>query len=268
MDSLEHVDTGDLHDWLDHVEGKESAQWLMLAIAHKEGVETGDLADWYDIDEADIREWFGELEAEPLVVAMAEKEGVDIDALADQYGLSAETIRDWFTELASEPAEEAIDVIGRYNRQRSVPVFRQTESQVYYLDYDVLAAEGWSVTDDDLFEKASQADLDPDQYGRILVKPGETILEAAENRGFEWPYACRAGACANCAVLVKEGDIAMPGNNVLSDEQVNVMNARLTCVGVPVTGEVKLIMDVQQLDQFSDLRLPSPLGASGGAARF
>ena len=268
MTNLSGVDTSELRSWLEHVREKESARWLMLAVAHKEGVETGDLADWYDVDEHEIRDWFAALESGPLVTAIAEKEGVDIDALAEQYGLSAETIRSWFADLADQPPAEAIDVIARYNQQRSVPVFRQSESQVYYLAYEVLEDEGWSVTDDDLFEKASQANLDAEQYGRIVVKPGETILEAAENRGFTWPYACRAGACANCAVLVKDGDVAMPGNNVLSDEQVNVMNARLTCVGVPVTEEVKLIMDVQQLDQFSDLRLPSPLGESGGQARL
>jgi ferredoxin len=268
MNKLSGIETSELRDWLEHVRGKESAQWLMLAIAHKQGVAVDDLVDWYDVDERAIRDWFDDLESGPLVTAIAEKEGVDIDALAEQYGLSAETIRNWFTDLADDPPEEAIDVIARYNQQRSVPVFRQTESQVYYLAYDVLEDEGWSVTDNDLFEKASQASLDPEQYGRIVVKPGETILEAAENRGFSWPYACRAGACANCAVLVKDGDVAMPGNNVLSDEQVNVMNARLTCVGVPVTEEVKLIMDVQQLDQFSDLRLPSPLGEPGGEARL
>ena len=134
----------------------------------------------------------------------------------------------------------------------------QDAVRMEYLDYEVAARHGWQIDDDDLFERASEADLDPDSYGRLLVQPGETILEAAEERGFSWPYACRGGACANCAVMVRSGDIAMPGNNVLSDEQVNTLNARLTCVGVPVTEDVEVITNVQHLDQFADLRLPSP----------
>ncbi|MFB6353545.1 MAG: ferredoxin Fer [Halobacteriales archaeon] len=134
-----------------------------------------------------------------------------------------------------------------------------TTSRVHYLDYEAIKANGWSIDDDDLFEKASAAGLDPSAYGRFLVNAGETILEAAENRGIDWPYACRGGACANCAVVVKEGDVAMPGQTILTDEQVQRLNARLTCVGVPVSDELKLVMNVQQLEELQDLRLPSPM---------
>lgn len=56
-----------------------------------------------------------------------------------------------------------------------------------------------------------------------------------------------------------EGDVAMPGQTILSTDQVQRMNARLTCVGVPVTEELKLVMNVQHLEDFQDLRLPSPM---------
>ncbi|MFB6201703.1 MAG: ferredoxin Fer [Halorhabdus sp.] len=137
-----------------------------------------------------------------------------------------------------------------------------TDSLVRYLNYEAIEDRGWSLDDDDLFEKASDAGLDPSNYGRFRVEAGETILEAAENREIEWPYACRGGACANCAVIVKEGDVAMPGQMILTDEQVQTMNARLTCVGIPVTEELKVVMNVQHLDQFEDLRLPSPVSGS------
>lgn len=245
---------------MEHVQRKDSVKWLMLAITHKNGVGLETLSEWYDIPANEIKDWFSQLKSGPVITALAEKEGVDIDEMARQYGVSSKTITEWFEELETESVEKAIDLINRYSQQRNPPIFRQTTSRVEFLDYRVVEENDWSVDDEDLFVKASSLDLDPKEHGRILVEPGETILEGAENRGFEWPYACRAGACANSAVLVKDGDIAMPGNNVLSEEQVNVLNARLTCVGVPVTEEVQLITNVQHLDQFDDLRLPSPLG--------
>lgn len=261
MARLEHVDVDDLREWLEHVQDRESAQFLMIAIAAEEGVDVGDLASWYGVDRSDIDEWFDTVNERSIVSVIAETEGVDFDQLAEWYGLSPSTIEDWFEELRTAPVEDAAAVIDRYSQRSSAPVVRQTEARVEYLDYDVLVEKGWAIADDDLFEKASEAGLDPEQYGRVLVEPGETILEAAENRGMSWPYACRGGACANCAVLVKSGDIAMPGNHVLTDDQIGVMNARLTCVGVPVTDRVQLIMNVQKLDQFEGLRLPSPHGS-------
>lgn len=259
MGRLDSVDTDELKQWLQVVRGKESTQMLMAAIAVAEGVDPAEVEDWFDMESETIDEWLHTLESESTVVAIASSEGADIQQLADWYSLSPTTVREWFETLEDRSPAEAIEIIDRYSQESSAPVFGQKESRVEYIDYEAIEANGWSVEDDDLFEKAAREGLPPEQYGRILVEPGETILEAAENRGFSWPYACRGGACANCAVLVKEGDIAMPGDHILTNDQVSRMNARLTCVGVPVTDTVKIVMNVQALDQFESLRLPSPL---------
>lgn len=260
MNELENVDTADLREWLEHIEQPDSAEMLTLAIAHKQGLAIQDLAEWYDRSPGTIRDWFEKLESESIVAAIAETEGVGVEELADRYGVATTTVRDWFADLETEPVETAMNYIARYGQRGSAPVFRQTTARVEYLDHEAIEDHGWSVDDDTLFETASSADLDPEEYGRIVVEPGETVLEAAESRGFLWPFACRAGACANCSVLVVGGDVAMPGNNVLTDEQVTTLNARLSCVGVPVTESVKLIKNVQHLNQFDDLRLPAPFG--------
>ncbi|MFB6151910.1 MAG: ferredoxin Fer [Haloarculaceae archaeon] len=262
MPTLESVDGDDLRSWLDRVESAEAARWLMVAIAVDEGVPVDDLADWYGLPTSEIRNWVDELESEPLVVSVARREGVDFGAIAEAAGLGRETVVDWFGALESRPVDEAADIVRRYSRRGSGPAVSGTRSRVQYLDYRALEVRGWSVDDPDLFEKASAADLDSSEYGRFVVEAGETILEAAENRNISWPYACRGGACANCAAIVTEGDVAMSGQTVLTDEQVRTMNARLTCVGVPVTDELKLVMNVQHLDQFDDLRLPSPVAGA------
>ena len=128
-------------------------------------------------------------------------------------------------------------------------------SRVEFLNYEVLDDHGWGLGDDDLFEKASEAGLDPVDYGQILVKPGESLLEAAENRGFAWPYACRGGACANCAVAVVEGDMETPGHHILS-EDMRAHGIRLSCNGKPTTDEMKVLYNVKHLPGLDELRLP------------
>lgn len=253
------VPADELRTWLNRVSRTETAKWLMIGIGFAEGVEEAELADWYGLDLATVNDAIEKLESESLVVTIAEWEGVDFEALAGRSGLRKATIVDWFEALDSEPVERSADIIRRYSRQQTGPLLKGTKSRVHYLDYQAIQANDWDLEDEDLFEKASKANLEPSMHGRFLVRAGETILEAAENRGIAWPYACRGGACANCAVIVKEGDVAMPGQTILTDDQVQLMNVRLTCVGVPVSKELKLVMNVQHLDQLQDLRLPSPM---------
>ena len=132
---------------------------------------------------------------------------------------------------------------------------RRPSSQVEYLDYEVLADRRWTLDDDDLFEKAAAADLDPADYGRMVVQPHESLLEAAENRGFAWPYACRGGACANCAVAVVAGELSMPGDHILPSEMLD-RNIRLSCNGVPATEELQVVYNLKRRPDLDDLRLP------------
>jgi len=127
---------------------------------------------------------------------------------------------------------------------------------VEYLDYEVLEANGWELTDDDLFEKAEAADLDVDRHGLLVVEDRETLLEAAERYGFSWPYACRGGACANCAVAVVEGDVEMPVSTVLTDE-MKEQGIRLSCIGQPVTDSLKVVFNIERLPGLAELRLPA-----------
>jgi ferredoxin len=133
---------------------------------------------------------------------------------------------------------------------------RPAGSRVEYLDYEVIEDNGWDLADDDLFEKAAAADLDPQSYGEFLAEPSETLLEAAENRGFAWPYACRGGACANCAVAIVEGEMATPVDHVLSAEMV-AEGIRLSCIGAPTTDRLRVVFNVKTMPGLDELRLPA-----------
>jgi ferredoxin len=132
---------------------------------------------------------------------------------------------------------------------------QRARSEVTYLDYDVLTDYGWSVDDENLFEKAAAADLTDVAYGRFEVDPGESLLEAAENSGFAWPFACRGGACANCAVMLVEGELSMPVNHVLPPEMME-RNIRLCCNGMPITDELKVVYNLKHMPELEDLLLP------------
>lgn len=132
---------------------------------------------------------------------------------------------------------------------------QREQSRVEYLNYEVLDDYGWDLDDRDLFEKASAEDLDPGDYGRFVVEPNESLLQAAENRGFAWPYACRGGACANCAVAVTEGEMTQPIDHILPSEMTD-RGIRLSCNGMPTTDEMKVVYNVKHLADLDDLRLP------------
>lgn len=152
---------------------------------------------------------------------------------------------DDYTAGADEPDSEGPDP--------AEPVSRSY--RVEYLNYERLADQGWRLEDDDLFEKASAAGFDPDDYGRFLAEPHETLLEAAENRGFSWPYACRGGACANCAVAVVDGEMTTPVDHILPEEMIE-RGIRLSCVGEAITEDMQVVFNVKHLPELDDLRLP------------
>ncbi|WP_435075341.1 ferredoxin Fer [Halorubrum sp. HHNYT27] len=127
--------------------------------------------------------------------------------------------------------------------------------RVEFLDYDVLADYGWSLDDEDLFTKASHADLDAAAHGRLLVQPDESLLEAAENRGFGWPFSCRGGACANCAVYLVDGELSQPANHIMPDE-LTEDGFRLSCSGYPLSDELQVVFNVKHLAKLDDLILP------------
>ncbi|MCH7661020.1 MAG: hypothetical protein IH933_10735 [Euryarchaeota archaeon] len=56
-------------------------------------------------------------------------------------------------------------------------------STVEYLNYRAIEQNGWDIEDEDLFEKAAEADLDKLNYGVMEVERGETLLRAAEDHG-------------------------------------------------------------------------------------
>jgi phenol hydroxylase P5 protein len=43
----------------------------------------------------------------------------------------------------------------------------------------------------------------------ILVEQGQTILDAALEAGFEWPFGCAYGNCGTCKARLLKGEVDM-----------------------------------------------------------
>jgi ferredoxin len=141
------------------------------------------------------------------------------------------------------------------SRRRSRSSAPPTETHVEYLNYAVLDDRDWSLEDPDLFANARTASLDPIDYGTLTVANGDSLLEAAEAAGQEWPFSCRGGACANCAVKVVAGRLSLPVDHILP-ESLTERGFQLSCVGYPVTETLQVVYNVKHLPELAELRLP------------
>ncbi|MEF8828848.1 MAG: ferredoxin Fer, partial [Haloarcula sp.] len=130
------------------------------------------------------------------------------------------------------------------------------DPMVEFLNFEVLDDHGWALEDEDLFEKAADAGLRSADFGRFYVDPNDTLLEAAEKNGFAWPYACRGGACTNCAVAVVEGEMPSPASHILPPE-LTEKGIRLSCIAAPVSDDAKIVYNLKHLPEVSELLLPA-----------
>lgn len=194
-----------------------------------------------------------EPDADDVEIVRAYRERVK-ETHPDQGGSTSafQLVRSAYEEIrAGSPREEPDTEHGSGDEQPRWDGFR-----VEYLNYEILDDHGWKLDDERLFEKASVEDLDPVDHDTITVRPRESLLEAAEDRGLAWPYACRGGACANCAVAVVEGRTEMPSNHILSSKMVE-KGVRLSCISAPITDEMKVVYNIKQLPGLDELRLPA-----------
>jgi curved DNA-binding protein CbpA len=176
----------------------------------------------------------------------------------DQGGSAAafQRVKDAYEELEEgyDP-DEYIDLDGETDPEAE-PVDDEPETtEVEYLNYEVLDDHGWSLDDDDLFAKAAAANLEPDDYGTFTAGQEDPLLETAEDHGFTWPYSCRGGACANCAVTVCAGGLDMPVSHILPGEMTD-RGIQLSCVGTPQGEDLQVVFNVKHLPDLEELRLP------------
>lgn len=88
-------------------------------------------------------------------------------------------------------------------------------------------------------------DVKVEVYGKehtITVKPGDTILNAAQDAGLEPPFSCTVGVCTTCRARVLSGKVHMDEREGLSDAEMNE-GFVLTCQSHPLTDGVHVIYE-------------------------
>lgn len=80
------------------------------------------------------------------------------------------------------------------------------------------------------------------QRYRFRVGYPDTILQAAKKKGISLPYSCETGRCGNCAAKCGEGTVWLSYNEVLTEKDLK-NGLTLTCVGHPVGGDVRLVIE-------------------------
>ncbi|WP_123538034.1 ferredoxin Fer [Halosimplex salinum] len=192
------------------------------------------------------------------------------DAHPDHGGSAREfqLVRAAYEEIKDGGAEEAVDGEGGEERspgeraagagaagEEGERPARERRCRVEYLNYEVLDDHGWDVDDEELFEVAADGGLDREDYGQFWVRPRESLLEAAERHGFAWPFACRGGACANCAIIILEGEMRTRVDHVLPPEMLE-KGFQLSCNGMPVSDELQVLYNVKAMPELEELLLP------------
>ena len=151
-----------------------------------------------------------------------------------------------------DDAEAFVDDLGAETVEQEPQPEPEPDTEVTYLNYAVLADHGWSLDDDDLFEKAAAADLDEVDYGQFTVEDEQSLLDAAEASGHAWPFACRGGACANCAVAVTDGELSQLVDHILPDELIDE-GIRLSCNGKPESDSLEVVYNLEKRDDLAEL---------------
>jgi ferredoxin len=86
-------------------------------------------------------------------------------------------------------------------------------------------------------------------YPTVLCRNDEYILDAAENRGIDLPYSCRAGACTTCLSWQSFGsDCDQSDQTFLCDRQIE-HGWVLMCVAYP-TSDMTLYVKAEGAPNF------------------
>lgn len=76
----------------------------------------------------------------------------------------------------------------------------------------------------------------------FIMNNKKSVLEAALAEDLDAPFSCQGGVCSSCLARIKEGEVEMRQNNVLTDSEV-AEGLILTCQAHPKTSKIVVDYD-------------------------
>ena len=88
-----------------------------------------------------------------------------------------------------------------------------------------------------------QIEIIYDNYSnKINFKSSEILLDSILNNNIEVPYSCQGGVCSSCIARIKEGEVEMESNQILTDQEINE-GLILTCQSIPKSKNIIINFD-------------------------
>lgn len=81
-----------------------------------------------------------------------------------------------------------------------------------------------------------------DEEFEISSEKNITLLEAALREDIDAPYSCKGGVCCSCICRVTEGEVEMPENNLLTEDEI-AEGLTLACKSYPKSDKISIDFD-------------------------
>lgn len=81
-----------------------------------------------------------------------------------------------------------------------------------------------------------------DETTTFEMSQKQSVLEAALDEDIDAPYSCQGGICSSCLARLKEGEVTMRQNNILTEKEV-ASGLILTCQAHPTTPTIVVDYD-------------------------
>ncbi|MCB0724556.1 MAG: ferredoxin--NADP reductase [Ignavibacteriae bacterium] len=124
----------------------------------------------------------------------------------------------------------------KIHREYFTAPYHHQQETVEKEDGVVTAEEGEPASE--LKPRVVKVKLDNDEF-EVDVKPGQVIIDAVKDAGYDPPFSCLSGICTTCRARLKSGKVEMDEREGLSDAEIND-GYILTCQSHPLSDDVSI----------------------------
>ena len=116
------------------------------------------------------------------------------------------------------------------------------QSKIRYELFTVSTDTGDVATNDTHEGESTVTVIVDDEASTFNMPSDKTILEVALENDIDAPFSCQGGICSTCIARLKEGEVIMRQNNILTDSEIEE-GLILTCQSQPTTTKITVDYD-------------------------